>query len=285
MPIALIYTLRPQQPVRVPMSLGRAAHAMILAMINHERPEIAARLHSANELRPLTVSNPLGLVGPGATVWLEPERHYRLRVTTLNDELEHLAQSWLAAPPKQISLGGATWEVERVTARTRDDPWTGRTTYASLLGEAFQRAEDGPGRWTLEFASPVSFRQRGMCQPLPLPELVFGSLLERWNAMAPVPLPNEVRCYAAEALIVSRFDLHSAVEVSKGGNPQVGVVGRCTYIAREHDPTLASCIEALTRFALYSGVGAGTARGLGQTRIIASGTRTRRDAPLDKPSS
>lgn len=280
MPMALIYTLRPQQPVRVPAGLGRAAHAMLLSMISLERPELAARLHSANELRPLTVSNPLGLVGPDATVLLVPERRYRLRVTALSDEVEQLARGWLAAPPSHLSLGGATWEVEGVTARARDDPWAGREAYAPMLDEALQRAEAGPGRWTLEFGSPVSFRQRGMCQPLPLPELVFGSLLDRWNAMAPVPLPNDVRRYAAEALIVSRFDLRSAVELSKGGNPQVGAVGRCTYIAREHDPAMASCIEALTRFALYSGVGAGTARGLGQTRTIASGTRTRREAPL-----
>ena len=273
MPIALIYNLRPQQQARVPAGLGRAAHALLLDMVAAECPTLAERLHIANELRPLTVSNPLGLAGSGSEIEVRPEHRYRLRVTALNDELEHLVLGWLVAPPEQLSLGGTTWRVEGVTARADDDPWAGREGYEPLIEGALRRVGGNPGRWTLEFGSPVSFRQRGMCQPLPLPELVFGSLLDRWNALAPVPLPGEVRRYAAECLRVSRFDLRTAVEVSKGGNPQVGAVGRCTYIALEADPTMGGCIEALARFALYSGIGAGTARGLGQARTITSGTR------------
>jgi len=273
MPLALVYTLRPRRAANVPTGLGRAAHALVLDMIAAESPALAERLHAANKLRPLTVSNPLGLPGAGAEVGVRPERAYRLRVTALTDELERLARGWAETPPAEVSMGGVAWAVERVTARAADDGWAGREGYGQLVEEGLRRAGDGPGRWTLEFSSPVSFRQRGMCQPLPLPELVFGSLLDRWNALAPVPLPGEVRRYAAECLIASRFDLRTEAVLSKGGVPQVGSVGRCSYIALENDAVMGGCIEALTRFAFYSGIGAGTARGLGQARAIGSGTR------------
>jgi CRISPR-associated endoribonuclease Cas6 len=39
-------------------------------------------------------------------------------------------------------------------------------------------------RWKL----PTSFNQLQSCQPFPLPELVFGSLLRRWNVFAPTGL-------------------------------------------------------------------------------------------------
>lgn len=273
MPMALVYTLRPRRAARVPAGLGRAAHALVLDMVAAADPGLAGRLHAANELRPLTVSNPLGIAGPGPEAEVRPGRAYRLRVTALTDELERLARRWLDAPPEEVSLGGVAWAVEGVTARAADDPWAGREGYGALVEGALRRAGGGPGRWTLEFGSPVSFRQRGMCQPLPLPELVFGSLLDRWNALAPLPLPGEVRRYAAECLLVSRYDLRTEVELSKGGVPQVGAVGRCSYIALEDDPAMVGCIEALARFALYGGVGAGTARGLGQARAIGSVAR------------
>lgn len=273
MPIAIVYALRPRTVARVPAGLGRAAHALVLEQIAASDPALADRLHRANELRPLTVSNPLGLVGGGPEVTVRPERCYHLRVTLLTAETERIGRTWLAAPRDDLQLGGVPWAVEGVTAHPSDDGWAGREEYGRLLEDALRRAGGGPGRWTLEFSSPVSFRQKGMCQPLPLPELVFGSLLDRWNACAPVPLPGEVRRYAAERMVASRFDLRTEVELSKGGVPQVGSVGRCSYIALENDPVMTGCIEALARFAFFSGIGAGTARGLGQARVIGSGER------------
>ena len=273
MPTALVFTLRPQHAARVPNGMGRVAHAMVMELIAASNPDLAARLHVANELRPITVSNPLSQPATGGETHVRPERSQRLRITLLTDETEQLADEWRDSPPEELRFGGVNWDVERITDRARADSWAGGESYTRLMEQALSHAERGLGRWTLEFSSPVSFRQRGLCQPLPMPELVFGSLLDRWNACAPLPLPGDVRRYAAESLIASTFDLRTGIEVSKNGAPQVGVIGRCTYIAREHDPLMAGCIEALAQFAFYSGIGAGTARGLGQARALASGSR------------
>ena len=124
-----------------------------------------------------------------------------------------------------------------------------------------------PTRWALEFASPVTFRQRGLNQPLPLPELVFGSLLDKWNALAPLPLPDEIRGFVAEHVAISGLDLRSVMVPIKGGALQIGAVGRCAYTIARGDHAWAGALDLLARFAFYSGVGAGAARGFGQARL------------------
>jgi CRISPR-associated endoribonuclease Cas6 len=81
-------------------------------------------------------------------------------------------------------------------------------------------------------------------------------------------MPPETHQFVTEALAVSRFDLRSAVVPTKGGAIQIGSVGRCAYTATSHDRYGLACVEALARFAFYSGVGAGTARGFGQARLL-----------------
>jgi CRISPR-associated endoribonuclease Cas6 len=115
------------------------------------------------------------------------------------------------------------------------------------------------------------FRQRNRCLPLPAPELVFGSLLERWNVLAPLPLVEEAREFAARSLVVNDFELRSVASAGKGGVPQIGAVGVCSYTATSRDPYLERCLDVLARFAAYSGVGAGTARGFGQASCLLAG--------------
>jgi CRISPR-associated endoribonuclease Cas6 len=104
--------------------------------------------------------------------------------------------------------------------------------------------------------------------PLPLPGLVFGSLLERWNAFAPIAFPPEARRYAEECLAVSRYELSSRPVPVKSRGLRVGGVGQVTYTALNYDRYWLSVLAVLAEFARYSGVGAGTTMGLGQCRRV-----------------
>jgi CRISPR-associated endoribonuclease Cas6 len=202
-------------------------------------------------------------------VRVNPARGYELRVTLLDSSLEALAVRWTPEALPQLRMDGIGWRVERVTAAGEAHPWAGQAGFDELLGGAMRDVARGQSaRWTIEFATPLTFRQHGRNQPLPLPDLVFGSLLGRWNALAPLPLPDDIRSFVADALAVSRFDLRSAVVPAKGGAIQIGAVGRCVYAATSRDRYGLACVEALARFAFYSGVGAGTARGFGQARLL-----------------
>ena len=102
--------------------------------------------------------------------------------------------------------------------------------------------------------------------PLPLPDLVFGSLVERWNCFAGVAFPAEARRYAAECLAVSRFDLSSRPVAAKESGLRMGAVGQITYTTLNYDRYWMAVLHTLAAFALFSGVGAGTASGMGQCR-------------------
>jgi CRISPR-associated endoribonuclease Cas6 len=267
MPTALIFTLRPVARAVVEGSLGRATHAALLALIADRDPALAAALHAEQRVRPLTVSPILGLeTGPSAVT--NPARRYWLRATLLNTRLEHLSAEWATTAPGQLAIGGVLWQVEQVTSSSAAHQWAGTIAYEQLMADVLrQGGTRGPARWRFEFATPVMFRQRSRCLPLPEPALVFGSLLDRWNALAPLPLPPEVREFAETALVVNNFALNSVAVAGKGGVPQIGAVGSCCYTVTTRDRHLETCIEVLARWAFYSGVGAGTARGFGQTRL------------------
>lgn len=268
MPLALIWTIRPRAAARVPANLSRAAHAAILRLVDAADAELAARVHDDEGPKPLTVSNILGLNPRGREALVRPDLDYGLRVTLLNPALEALAAAWHAAAVSPLDLDGLLWDVTAVTADPAAHPWAGYASYEDLAAPALLRAAGSPARWTFEFAAPVTFRQRGLNQPLPTADLTFGSLLDKWNAFAPLALPEEVRRFAAECIAVSRFDLASRAEPTKGGVPQVGAVGQVTYVAVHRDRYWLACIDTLARFAFYSGVGAGAARGFGRARLV-----------------
>ena len=100
--------------------------------------------------------------------------------------------------------------------------------------------------------------------PVPLPGLVFGSLLERWNAYAPINFPQEVRRYAEECLAISQYELQTRPVPQKSRGLRVGAVGSVTYAALNYDRYWMSLLSVLAGFSLFSGLGAGTTQGLGQ---------------------
>jgi CRISPR-associated endoribonuclease Cas6 len=108
---------------------------------------------------------------------------------------------------------------------------------------------------------------RQLTIPLPLPELVLGSLLARWNVFAPLTLPDDVRRYAQECLAVSRYRLQSHA-VQFGQAISVGFTGQCQYTALVWDPYWLRVVSLLAAYAFYSGVGLRTTVGMGQVRSI-----------------
>jgi CRISPR-associated endoribonuclease Cas6 len=270
MPRAIIYALSPTQATSVPTSLGRATHAAFLRLIQAVDPDLAARIHDEEGIKPITVSNIFGL-GAGRSSQVDPERSYILRVTLLTPELERIAADWSAEALGTLDLDGHQWRVTTRTVDATTDPWAGTTSYEQLAAPLLERPAELPSRWEFSFAAPVTFRRRGVNLPLPMPELVFGSLLDKWNAFSPIALPGEVRRYAEECLAVSRYDLRSVVSPTSGGALQIGAIGRCTYTAVSRDRYWQACITTLARLAFYTGIGAGTSRGFGQARLLGDG--------------
>jgi CRISPR-associated endoribonuclease Cas6 len=259
--------VEPDRPL--PSWWGRAAQALVLKVIGEADPDLAAKLHDGDGVRPMTVSNLLGRFTKRCP--LESET-YTLRITGLQADVS--ARLLEAAQPGGALGTGAVVELDwlkfNILGAASDpaqQPWAGTNSFTGLAGARL--VEPQPRRsFTFQFASPTGFHSKERTQPLPLPELVFGSLLQRWNAFAPLAFPDEARRFAEECLAVSRFELRSRAVAMQEGSLRLGCVGQVTYTALNADRYWLNMLHALAAYALYSGVGVRTGTGLGQVRAV-----------------
>lgn len=215
---------------------------LIYGLLQRVDPEV----HSAQH-------NPfsLGLGGAEGAWWV--------RVSLLDEGL------YARLSPHLFGLAGQSAKLKapyRIKAVLQEEhPWAGVSTYPKLFqGQA--TASLG-----LQFASPTFFRRKGMIYPLPEPKLVFDSLTQRWNAFAPVKVPEELQ-QAWERLTVSAFQGRTHRIVPNDDERGVGFVGRVVYHLPKASPTEAQWLQALGRFAFYAGVGAKTSLGFGRARVF-----------------
>ncbi len=292
--ISAIFTLTPTAPVTLPANLGRAAHAWFLNQVRAAAPALAEALHAPNQERPFTVSNLLSarssdfsrFSAPPTTkaittstfqreMLLSPERSYALRLTSFWPELSTLVTERLLPnlPEQTMELAGGTFRLASVTTDGKAHPWAGQSSFQDLVQQHTLSPAQPPRQVNLHFASPTVFRSGGANVPLPLPGMVFESLVRRWNAFAPLQIPLEIRRFADEAMVIARYHLHTervafGEEGERGAYP--GFVGTCSYSFLVQDRYWLGLIHLLAAFAFYAGVGARTTMGLGQVRVVPS---------------
>ena len=172
----------------------------------------------------------------------------------------------LFQPGKVVELDHIPFEVSAVYTDGGEDPWAGRTSYAALSAAHLLAGQAPARKIHLLFTSPTVFKSNDIQVPLPLPALVFGSLLAKWNRFAPVAMPEETRRYAEKCLAVSAFTLRSCLAGTKAEGVRSGAVGEVSYATLNADRYWMSLAQALAAYAFYAGVGAGTTMGMGQCR-------------------
>jgi CRISPR-associated endoribonuclease Cas6 len=255
---------------------GRAAHALLLRAIAATDAVLAERLHQGSEARPFTASSLLADRRTG---------DYALRFTSLTAELSavlltacrrgnalqagatvQLDPGKAGVDPGKAGVNPLNLRLAAVHTQPAEHPAAAMARYADLAAAGLSQAP--PRKLALRFLSPTGFRSGGRQQPLPLPELVFGSLLERWNAFAPLAFPADARRYAAECVSISRFDLSSRAIPGKDGGLRIGCVGQVEYTALTYDRYWQGVLSTLAAFAHFAGVGVNTAAGLGQCRAL-----------------
>lgn len=273
--LSLVLSLRPLQPPQPAAEAerrwwGRAAHALLLQIAAAADADLAARLHESSELRPFTASTLLGKRAQSP----DPAQRYTLRFTALTAELSALllqaAQpGGRLAPGAVVELDYQPFQVETAASQPEEQAWAAASSYQQIFGQHMLHPQP-PRRVQLQLASPTAFRSSGRTQPLPLPEFLFGSLLDRWNAFAPTAMPDELRRFSAECLNISRYQLRSVAVPVKESGLRIGAVGTVSYTTQNYDRYWMSLISALAAFAQFSGVGAGVSMGFGQCRLAAS---------------
>lgn len=245
---------------------GRAVQALFLRAIQAGNPSLAAELHDEEGPRPYTVSALMGRFPRGAP---DPQERYFARLTACRADvsralLQAVGPGGPLAPAQTVEVDFLPFQVEAVAQDS--PPWAQISSYQQLTSLLVPGSASPPRRLTLLWTSPTVFKSAGRHWPLPLPELVFGSLLERWNAYAPLAFPPEARRYAEECLAVSSYHLHTRSLPLKEGGLRIGAMGDVTFTTLNYDRYWMGILHVLGRFSLFCGLGAGTAQGLGQAR-------------------
>lgn len=283
--VSLVLTLQPvvDQPVEreLPRWWGRAVHALLLKVIEAVAGTLPEEMHEetggGSSPRPFTAST---LLGYSARRGLEMEKTYAIRLTAYHRKaaaplLKAVEVDGMLAPGAVVELDGLPFQVQAAdwgngdpSGSGEENPWAAVGTYAELGAPYLLGTRRLPRQVHLQFSSPTSFKSGGRHVPIPMPGLVFGSLLDRWNAYAHLAFPAEVKRYAEECLAVSRLDLSSRGVPGKGGSVRVGGIGEMRYTTLNEDRYWMSVIHTLAAFARFAGVGAGTSYGMGQCRTL-----------------
>lgn len=266
--VSLVLALTAPQPVTLPRHLGRACHALFLRLIDARDPALAVALHEGSGPRPFTCSSLVGGRGQGESLLLGAGEEAWLRFTGLTETVSRHLLALAQEPPAQVELDEVALSVLGATVDGDRHPWAGIGEYRDLLaaGEAADPHPQQARRATLHFASPTTFHSQGVNVPVPLPYLVYGSLLDRWQAFSPLAVSGAFRRYAEEMVALGRYRLRTRVVRVKAGGLQVGFVGEASFVALNADRYWLTVLRALTEYAFYAGVGALTTQGMGQTR-------------------
>lgn len=281
--VSLVITLQPTAPATAPAHLGPACQAWFLNRVHAADPALAKGLHTSSQRRPYTVSalqetSPTrSSAGSSRRVKLDPAHPVWLRATTLEPELSAVVLETVLPrlPGTTTTLGGAELTVTGATVDAAAHPWAGRSSYEALVERHLMGPQTPRRTVGLRFASPTTFRRTGQTfeeqripdhnQLLPLPELVFGSLAQAWDAFAPVKVTGDVRAFAAACLAVRNYQLKTRL-VDDGRSRQMGLLGDCTYQVFTQDPFWLRVLHLLAAFSFFCGVGRGTTAGWGQVR-------------------
>ena len=266
---ALVLTVAPSQPTTTPGHLGRAVYNFCLQWIASDNPELAQGLHDNNERKPFTCSTLIGGQRQDKDSRLyRPDQPAWLRLTGLNAAVSAQLLRLAEAPPATIELDNIPFRVLSVSLEPEEHEWAGQTTYEAMAAPYLLAGRRPAYRLGLYLASPTTFRSQGRSQPIPMPDWVFGSLIDRWNSFSPVQVAPEARRFAAECVVLNRYQLKTHAVPFKANVVQMGCQGRAYYVLLNRDPYWASLLNLMIEYSFYSGIGYQTTVGLGQARAL-----------------
>lgn len=231
---------------------GAQLHAAVLNLLDAVDPALASLVHDAQPSSPFCVAE-RSLVQPLATC----------EIGILDDRL--------IDPFTAALTPGLTLRLGAVTGRIEDVEVFGRP-YPDLLASA-----PADHAWAFTFASPVTFRLPSSSSgirrvnPLPEPDLVFGSLARRWQRFGGPALPDELTTTISEGLALSYAKLTTKRFVTKPPKVwQLGCTGEVTFTligGADRPAEQRRSLSALAMFAAYAGVGDATTKGMGHTLV------------------
>lgn len=267
---ALEYRLRVEADSSLPASHGTLLHAACFDILRRFSPALAARVHDELQEKPLTSALLVQLDGrrrlaaPAQGRWqLSAGTLLAWRVTALTDEVW---QAFTSLPPGvELRLGNCHLTLVAAISDAARVPGTGEVDPQALLEAC--AAMPVPRELTFDFRSVTAFRAEKYDFPWPLPEYIFGSLAQRWQAFA-MPLALSVADVRTQArlLLPTRWQGQSARQYFGPRRGVLGFTGEFSFSTERLPEEQRLLFLLLAQYAELAGTGRWTGYGMGQTR-------------------
>lgn len=188
----------------------------------------------------------------------QPDTFYQLSLCGLSETTSKAVVNLDLA--EKLEFLGATFNIIN-----REDKITSyEELYTNLVAN-----EPAPVRqFEMQFTTPTAFSQQSTTLPLPLPNLMFRSWLDRWNHFAPVYLGgDELLMYLNNAIFLKHHKIQTrSVHLHKGYvNGFIGDVTLQVY--QRADSLIANVADLLVQYAEFAGTGMKTRLGMGRTNL------------------
>lgn len=255
MPARLLVSLSPKvvPDAGPPSHTGPAVHAAVLDALRREHPALAADLHDRRGPSPYAITPLLHETGPTGSAW----------TIQLGLAVDHLVEPFGAAlaAADVLRLGHSSFLVDDVRLLSH-------RTFDQLAC-----LDEPTPSWQLRFHTPTTLRQDRKVLPFPLPDLLLGALLRRWQRFATdAPDLPPLGTVLANHLVLARYDLRTERHLVKPGTGRrrdvhsVGFVGDADLAAIRADELTdaqLSGVTSLVWFGAFTGVGDRTPVGMG----------------------
>ena len=262
MPASILIKIKPQQESTIEGRGEEALFRLLIEILNPDHPALVRVIQSGKDETPLTLSPFLkGAKFSDKYSYLSPDKMATFRITCLNkDVLEPVMGHFfhLSGTNAAIRLAGKRIVIDKVDMQKSSPAHF--ISYEQLLEEAPPQSSI-----IFEYCSPTSFGGLTGDQSFPIPRLVLTSLLKKWNVFSPRKISSDLM-NEFERVRIERFNLKTD-SVRYGRESTLGFIGTAAYaLPPSTDKDKRVSINALANFALFSGVGIKTEKGMGQVR-------------------
>ncbi len=282
MPYAIVIHAFPRTDLPLAHAQGKILHGLFYELLQNASAAKGDEVHSTEGLKPFSTALLLDERQRRAE-HIRAGEELKVRFTFLDDSIYPLlARYFLSTPDLSLELVRTELTVARILSTPQSgEEWAGCASFADIYANASETEK----QFSFQFATPTFFKRGGgptypdLIVPLPLPDLVFGSLLRNWNQFSPSSFveANLLKEICSHHLEMTHHRISSQqarlVFQQDGGQYRTttfpGFVGGCSFrLVELHDRSIIKTLNALADFAFFSGVGAKTTMGFGVARRI-----------------
>ncbi len=280
MPYAIVIHAFPTTDLPVVHVQGKVLHGLFHELLQKASATKGDEIHDTAGLKPFSTALLLNDRQRRAES-IRTGEELKVRFTFLDDEIYPLlSRYFLTTPNLRLELVRTELTVARIlTTPHSEETWAGCTAFKDI----YEQASDEEKHLSFHFATPTFFKRGGgpaypdLMVPLPLPDLLFGSLLRNWNQFSPLP-------FSEEALLKNMFAHHLEMTSHRLVSQQarlvfqkadgqyrttvfLGFIGHCHFrLVGLRDSRIVQQLNALADLAFFAGVGARTTMGFGVAR-------------------